>query len=264
MKKPNVLKDFFTLLSFFTPIPVPKRFVLEDKLFRSPYLLPLIGFVRGTLIYAVMVILTVLLKVNESIILGALALFLHAFSQGFLHIDGFIDFSEAVIAHRFGANAYKVMKDTYRGSYAIAVSIITLILAFTFSTSLFKIWSRYYIITYLYVVEIWLCVEILFLAFIGNKPPEGMGRRFKENLKIEDLIKSVSIALSLTILILRLEILVFVNFLLCIILTLFLVLIISYLLSHKTLGFVSGDVLGFSAELFYLLSLITAYVWCGV
>ncbi|MEM3980760.1 MAG: adenosylcobinamide-GDP ribazoletransferase [Ignisphaera sp.] len=251
------MKSFLSLLSFFTVIPVPRK-LLGASLFKDLYLLPLIGLVRGGTAVLPLAIYQ-LTGVGNTYIIAFTAIAFHFILQGFLHADGLIDFSEAILAHRFGVDGYKVVKDRYKGSYAITSFCVYVLGLFSFIIALTERLSIIKLMCLLVISEVWSTTNIAILSYSSREPPEGFGKIFKENLDKSDVVLStiISFAISITLL--------FITkmglwFLIAILISLIFNVVLSRTLAYKVLGFVNGDVLGFSSELFYLLSLISCWV----
>lgn len=258
----NIAKALFSLLAFFTPIPIPDSLYLGAQIFSHLYLLPLVGIVRG-LIVIVPLLMVSNLGVASPFLTAFMAIALHFMAQGLIHVDGFIDFSEAILAHRFGVDGYRVVKDRYRGSYAIAIFTIYTLGIFSFILSLIDLLELSALACLLLLIELWSTNTILILSYLGKEPPEGLGKMFKRCIKFLDLVLSTTLSAIATILTLYISTLNphYAN---AIIISIFLSILISYTSSNKVLGFVNGDVLGFSSELFYLISLIVYWVFTWI
>lgn len=224
--------------------------------------MPIVGLIRGGIVVSPLVF--VVLRGYASPYLLAFGIIaLHFISQGFLHVDGLIDFSEAILAHRFGVEGYKVVKDRYRGSYAIAAFSIYILGLFSAITALVEGLPIAYIVCVLALNEVWSTTVMIALSYIGKEPPEGLGKTFKQNLRPLDVFLGLVITLALT-LTLSTFLGVELKFLMAIGASLVLSLSISRALAHRVLGFVNGDVLGFSSELYYLTSAILCWVFSWI
>ncbi|AFH42023.1 adenosylcobinamide-GDP ribazoletransferase [Fervidicoccus fontis] len=255
------MKDFFSLLSFLTPIPVPRKYREGGLSFGSVYLLPIIGLLRGGIaIIPAAVLLSLKIKLVPLIAFSIVAL--HFIMQGFLHADGFIDFTEALLAGRFGVDAKKVLKDKYRGSYAIAsFSVFTLWLYSSLSS--FQE-PGYALILFPISAEVWSPSSMILTSLLSGEPPEGMGREFKRSSSPSSLAASLLISFPFTLMLsfsLKLSLIITALSLSSLLLSS----LLSYYMGKKALGYANGDVLGFSNELCYALLLTVyaagAYLW---
>ncbi len=227
-------------------------------MFSNLYFLPLVGLLRGGVTVVPLVVYS-LSRIEGAHIIAFTAIAFHFISQGFLHADGLIDFAEAILAHRFGVDGYKVVKDRYRGSYAIAAFSVYTLGLFSVVTALIERLSMVKLMGLLVISEVWSTMIIMLISYFGREPPEGIGRMFKRNLSLGDVV--VSLVLSSTIsLTLTFTTNIGFWFLVATLIALVFVLVLSRALAHKVLGFVNGDVLGFSSEFFYLITLISYWV----
>ncbi|MEM1684109.1 MAG: adenosylcobinamide-GDP ribazoletransferase [Ignisphaera sp.] len=249
----KVLKNFFALLSFLTPIPLPHRLRSNTLVFGSLYLLPIIGLIRGLFTILPLYILYIV-NIDAPFLATFTVIAMHYIMQGFLHADGFIDFSEAVLAYRFGVDAYRVVKDRYRGSYAIAVFMIFVLGLYSSVLSILIKTRLEVSIVLIISAEVWSIVSMPTLSYLGREPPEGIGRLFKHSVRDIDVLLGIAIAVALTTVLMfsvhpmiapLLTMLLAVGFTIAVLST--------HLLSSRVLGFVNGDVLGFVSELCYLM-----------
>lgn len=260
----KVLNDLTSLIAFFTPIPVITR--SDGLYFKSLYLLALIGVIRGSIVVSLLYLISSL-KIFNSFIFGSLAIASHFIAQGFLHIDGFIDFSEALLASRSGINAYRVLKDTCRGSYAIAVFTTYVVLLYSVLSALIEVLSSRLVIHALFLVEVWIFDVIALIVLFNKTSSDGVGAVFKNSLTPRDLIVTVLSSLLITVVTCYLWNTELTPILMSLTIALLISTSFTSLISRKALGFINGDVLGFASEIFYFLSLATLMViacsWIG-
>ena len=254
----KILSDFTKLISLLTPIPTPRS--SNDLSLGSLYLLPLVGLVRSSLAVLALVLISLVSR-DLIYVETSLVVFMHFVSQGFLHADGLIDFSEALLASRFGRDPYKVMKDVYKGSYAIAVFAIYLLILYSSMLTLLEKLSVSAAALVIVSAEIFSLTTSIPLALLGREAPEGMGRIFKKSLRSRDASLSILIDFLLILLIsllIHMSLGLVIRILIISALSLIFSLIISHLLSSRVLGFVSGDVIGFSIEVAYATNILLA------
>ena len=253
----GVLDDLTSLIAFFTPIPVVTRG--EGPRFRSLYLLALVGVMRGFMVISLLYIV-LSLEIFNGLIFCSLAIASHFIAQGFLHVDGFIDFSEAVLASRSGINAYRVLKDACRGSYAIAAFTTYVILLNSVLSALIEVLGLRLIMHALFLAEVWIFDVIALMALVNKAPSNGIGAAFKNSLTFRDLVLIVLSSLLITVVTCHLWNAKLITTLMGLSLALLTSTSFTSLISRKVLGFINGDVLGFASEIFYLLWLATLMV----
>lgn len=238
-------RGFLSLLSFMTLIPLPTRDILEAS--SAFYLAPLAGLIRGLIVSMPLYLL--MQKSVDRLTMAGLAISLHMVIQGFIHVDGFIDYSEALLSSRFGRSAHEVLKDRHRGSYAIASMCIygALITSSIASTQPMR---ALYSLT---LAEILHATSMVLVIWFGSEEPyEGLAKLFKRGLSWAKVIASLALSLGL---LLFFSLFVDLRYLA---LSIVLLLSVSTALysAKKALGYVNGDVAGFTGELTYILFLM--------
>ncbi|MEM1610892.1 MAG: adenosylcobinamide-GDP ribazoletransferase [Sulfolobales archaeon] len=234
---------FLALISFLTIYPVPSRYrSIYDAAQYFP-LAPIVGLLRGAPISLLSYVLAK--QYPEGFIAGIIVAF-HMLIQGFLHVDGFIDYSEALLAHRFGRDARDVMKDRYRGSYGVSVAALYIVLLYTSISSA----PLEYLPVILLLGEVIEGASMVITLWLGYEEPyNGLGRIFKERLRARGAIASLIITSAIyiaTIYLMDIQWSIY-PFITCILST-----IVVTIIANRIPGYVSGDIIGFSGELCYL------------
>jgi adenosylcobinamide-GDP ribazoletransferase len=85
----------------------------------SVHLAPLVGLLEGL---AVAAVLYAAGEAAGGLAAAALALVAHLAVTGGLHLDGFSDYSEAVLSRARGGEAERILSDPRRGSFAVAAT----------------------------------------------------------------------------------------------------------------------------------------------
>ncbi len=237
-----VLRGFLSLISFLTIYPVPSRYRSLSDAASAFYLAPLVGLLRGLPGYIVLSLGSSL----PSQFLAGVSLAIHAVVQGFLHIDGFIDFSEALLAYRFGRDARAVIKDRYRGSYAIAVMGLYVALLYS---SLASIDPELLPLVLLLGEVVHGASMVICLSLGRIEPYEGLGRVFKEPLGRGRMVISIAITIAIysSISILSLHYLPLYQLALSLLIP-----VTVAMAANRVLGYAGGDVAGFSGEVSYV------------
>ncbi|MEM0063233.1 MAG: adenosylcobinamide-GDP ribazoletransferase, partial [Ignisphaera sp.] len=243
------LRDFLSLLAFLTSLPIPRRYLGAEISFESLYMLPIIGFVRGVFT-ATPIILSALLHIDAPYIQAFSVVAMHYIIQGFIHADGFIDFSEAVLAHRFGADASKVVKDRFRGSYAIAVFALFALWLYSITLQAIHLSDLWKATRIVLVAETWSPITMAVVAYACREPPDGLGRLFRKGLRTVDIVGALLASLSITYATF-LSIYIGATTSILVLAALTISAYTTIVLCMKTLGYANGDVLGFANELSY-------------
>ncbi|MEM2301720.1 MAG: adenosylcobinamide-GDP ribazoletransferase [Sulfolobales archaeon] len=241
------LRDLLSLVSFLTIYPVPSKYRSLYDAASAFYLSPMVGFLRGVPGF---IILTIAGSLPQQFLAG-FAIALHIIIQGFLHIDGFIDFSEALLASRFGRDARAIMKDRYRGSYGIASMGLYIALLYS---SLSSIDPKLLPVVYLLGEVIHGGSMVICMGLGRVEPYEGLGSVFKRSLSRGRVAISMVVLITLYSLVslLSLGSLPLYQLVLAILAPVF-----SAMIANRVLGYVSGDVAGFSGEASYVFFMIS-------
>ncbi len=112
------------LIGFMTSIPVGGS--LEGAA-RSLHLAPLVGLLEGVIISAAGIVLDDLYPLE---VVAGILLITHVILTGGLHLDGFIDYVEAVAVRARGEDAERIIKDPRKGGFAIAYTAPLLVLRY--------------------------------------------------------------------------------------------------------------------------------------
>ncbi len=239
----GVFRGFIALLSFLTIYPTPARYRSIEEAASALPLAPIVGLLRGAPIYAIAYALS---HSYPPHFIAGVSIALHMLVQGFLHIDGLVDFGEALLAHRFGRRAAEVVKDRYRGSYGIAVAIAYLALLYSSISSI----DAGKLPAVLLLGEVVHGASMVLTLWAGRAEPySGLGRVFKDRLGLGGAL--VSVALAAAIYGASLYPLGLSAHLHPLAVSMALAIAISKA-SNRVLGYVSGDAAGFSGEACYL------------
>ncbi len=216
------------------------------------FLCPLIGLVIGFVSGAVGFVSNLFLP---NLISGFLVLLFIQLLTGFHHLDGLLDFSDAAMARGDSKRRLEVMHDMFTGAAAVASGVIVLVV----SGSAFGYFSGLDILKVAVVAEIVAKESMVLTAYLGKTPTyQGMGYYVVESMKNKHLKIIFSVILSAVIVFLLVGISVFFVFV-AIEAT---VVTISYY-SNKTLGCVTGDVMGATNEISRMVAILVVLAAMG-
>ena len=236
MRLRRYLNEFLSLLAFLTVIPTGRSDLGEAA--SGFYLAPLAGFIEGA-------IASLPLLLGKSLLSASLAVAVLALITGFNHVDGFLDFSEALMSR--STDPVTVLKDKHRGSFAVAAGAL-LFIVLTSAVS-----SASDPVIQLIESSSSAAFSMYMLANVSEPAGSGLGRAFilasKDDSKaIASLVIYSALELAVSRSLLGFAIVTAEA------------LAVAYL-SRSTamarLGFVNGDVLGFAYELTLLVTAST-------
>ena len=131
----RIVHAFFMCQSMFCAIPCPCRVWDEDARPLMLPMLPLVGLEIGAL-WAFLGWLTQFLGLP--VLIRALILALWPYlATGFLHLDGFMDVTDAVRSYRSLERRREILKDSHVGSFAVIGAILLILTQFAASVSLY-------------------------------------------------------------------------------------------------------------------------------
>lgn len=242
-----------SLLSLLTRIPVGGRSIEEAA--GAFYLVPLVGALEGAIVAAALVALA-WLNVNP-VVASILANALHVLVTGGIHLDGFADYSDVVGSLKRGEQALNVLKDPRKGSFAIVATSLRVCSGLAAMSALVESAGLRAAVSVvaLYVAS----AEAMFVTclFGGEEPYDGMAKLFSRRSKeVAPVVGNILCYSSLSALLAVLG-----KDRGAPVLALLSPLAVGLLVArdaNKRLGFVNGDVLGFSYELTILVNLVLA------
>ncbi|MEM1892612.1 MAG: adenosylcobinamide-GDP ribazoletransferase [Sulfolobales archaeon] len=235
------------LISLLTRIPLGGQSIEEAA--EVFFLVPLVGALEGLVVSSTLTLL-VWLGVNP-VIVSVFYVFIHTVVTGGIHLDGFADYSDVLGSLKRGEQALRVLKDPRKGTYAIVAVSTRLIVGVVSLYVLIDVLELKFVIPLIasYIAS----AEAMFVSsFLGfEEPYEGMARSFTRHSKsLAHLFGNTLCYLLLSSALVVLGSLVGIR--VSSAATLALPLLVGSVASYdanKRLGFVNGDVLGFSYEL---------------
>ncbi|WP_291767469.1 adenosylcobinamide-GDP ribazoletransferase [Caldivirga sp. UBA161] len=238
------------LVSFLTIIPAGGKFEYAPRYF---YLAPLIGLIEG--------LLSSLPLLISKPVGAALSTALTYLINGFQHMDGFLDFGETLLTGRRGEDAVRILKDPHRGAFALTLGLINVLLVYSSLLSM----GKEALVT-LPITETAAAYVMYTTAYLGKPSEGGLGRLFIVEAKGKAELTSSTLLYAIITIILPLlyhwgALAISITITASVLVSL-LVALLTVKLSHSRLGFVNGDVLGFSFELSKV-TLLTIYSSLG-
>jgi len=177
-------------LQFLTIFPIPgRRQIGAEELGASQGYFPLVGLFLGAILAGVDWLLGFTLPVA---VVNALLLIILIILTGALHVDGFIDTCDGLLARKMPEERWRIMSDSRVGGFGVAGAFCLLLL---FYVSLSSIAEPYRMIALILTPTLgrWSVVYAIF-AFPYAKPA-GLGVSFKEQAGWQGFTLATSVAL---------------------------------------------------------------------
>ena len=121
---------FFMCQSMFCAIPCPCKIWDEDARDKLLWCLPLVGLEIGLLWWS-LGLLCRFLGLSQAVS-GIALCAMPFFATGFIHLDGFMDVTDAVGSCRDLAKRREILKDSHVGSFAVIGVVLLILCQFVF------------------------------------------------------------------------------------------------------------------------------------
>lgn len=242
----NMRDGFLLALQFFTIIPYKKEVPFRDK--RVKWLvrfLPFIGIVSGTLATCQYLLLTQLTSVSSLFLALWLLFFYVAFSGG-IHLDGWMDCSDAYFSYRDQKKRVEIMSDPRVGAFAVLSVFFLLLFRFLFIYETVES-STFHV---LYLVMIPFISRLGMGSLLITAPlakQTGMAYEFKKELSNDDLrfyLVSYGLLITLCVFMIPNQ----VSFILLMVAFALAFHIVAKRFFQKNFGGITGDTLGAYVE----------------
>ncbi len=248
----SFVKGIRSLFSFLTTLPFGGGDI--ESAASVFYIAPLVGLFEGVVVGALLSAMKILGLSIEAI--SILYIVIHIAITGGIHIDGYADYLDAIGSHRRGEEAIKIMKDPRKGSFSIAMLIVSMMMSYV-SMKKLALLEMPILIPILISIYTSSAESMYIIAAIGGEEPyKGLGHMFSRYAKYPRniLVNAVLyIAILLSILIIDIGLLPQIMIVIAIAIASCL---LSYRDSKYRIGFVTGDIMGFNYELTRLLCLL--------
>ena len=186
--------SFFTALRFLTVIPLPSRLQAKPaEVGRSLGYFPLVGLLLGLLIMGLDRGLGRVLPV--SVVSGLLVVTL-VLVTGAMHLDGFIDTCDGLVAGRTPRQRWEVMRDSRVGAFGVVGACCLLLLKYVSLAGLPES-SRMGALVLMPVLGRW--AVVCAISAFPYARPEGLGKAFKDGATWWGVALATIIALAASV-----------------------------------------------------------------
>lgn len=243
----NLINGFIMALSMFTILPVPYKAWKDDAVRHMMKLYPLVGVFVGLINY---IVFRLTEYFNLSIILiSAITMVIPFVITGMLHLDGFMDVSDALLSRRDKQEKVRILKDPNTGAFSVISLGILFIIDFAATYTLVENKSNIIGIIIIPIISRSL-MGIMLLKKEAMKE-SSLGSYFKKGTgKVDILILYIFLIISSF-----LFMLLGIKFIL-VPLAMIIIAILSVEKSIRELGGMSGDIAGYGLVLSEVLGIL--------
>ncbi|MCQ2452223.1 MAG: adenosylcobinamide-GDP ribazoletransferase [Oscillospiraceae bacterium] len=169
MKK--VITGFFMSWGMFCAIPCPLKIWDEKAKGFMLLFLPVIGLILGA-IWALCAFLLGLTGLPALLIAGLLTIVPYLLT-GFIHLDGYMDCSDAILSRRDLPERRRILKDSHTGAFAVIALCILMLLTFSFLSAFDRVRSVWVMLFIPAAVR-----SVSALCVMNLKPMEGSSYQY--------------------------------------------------------------------------------------
>jgi len=161
----------------FCAIPLPFQIWDEKCLNLVLPCFPFVGAFIGVLWWAILKLL--LLSGIPLLLLSAVAMLIPFIFSGFLHLDGYMDTSDAVLSRRPLEDKLRILKDPHTGSFAVIMLAILFVLQF--AAFLIIAEKNNYLELLIIIPVISRCCSAMSVLCLRPMKQSGMANMFRQN-----------------------------------------------------------------------------------
>jgi len=170
-------KGLYMSFGMFCVIPLPKQ-IWDDKCMNLMLpCFPLVGAVIGALWWGLAELL-VFAGVHIVLVSALLAVF-PFFITGFLHLDGYMDTSDAVLSRRPLEDKLRILKDPHTGAFAVIMAAVLFMLQF--AAVYVAIENAKYFMMLIFISVVSRCCSALANLCLKPMAQSGYGNMFRQN-----------------------------------------------------------------------------------
>ncbi|WP_174734606.1 adenosylcobinamide-GDP ribazoletransferase [Mesobacillus harenae] len=241
------LKGLLINLQFFTTIPIPFALPMDEGHIRKAIkTFPLLGLFQGA-IYAFLLFMLIEWSPFSNLTAAFFVWLAAILLTGGIHLDGWIDASDAFFSYRDQEKRLEIMKDPRTGAFGVLSVIVLLAAKFLFIYETIQMLEP---LTYIFIVFIPFFSKMVMgalLVRVKAAKKEGLGSLFKKAAKKYTLV-IFPIYLMIILAAAALLSLQTLSGIVCFIVVSFLLLLILQKKIIHWFGGLTGDVLGASSE----------------
>lgn len=201
---------------------------------------PLVGVMEG-LLYIGLFYLLQFLNIQEFIKAGLLTAFPIWYTGG-IHLDGFIDVSDALSSFADREKKIRILKDPHTGAYAVIYAIIYFMLYYS-AAMYIDAWNIVFFISLSFIlIRVFSALSVLTFQKLGKGSVEDFGNQSDKNY-------SIGILLALMIFFIAAAVYIHLGYTIVMMACILLTFLYYRILSYKEFGGINGDLAGYFLQI---------------
>ncbi|MCL2478277.1 MAG: adenosylcobinamide-GDP ribazoletransferase [Treponema sp.] len=171
------LRGFYMSFGMFCAVPLP--FQLWDDSCANLMLpcFPLVGAVIGALWWGAAELL--ILSGIHLMFVSAVTALVPFLASGFLHLDGYMDTSDAVLSRRPPEEKLRILKDPHTGSFAVIMLAVLFIMQLASVYAIME--KRNYLLLFIAIPVISRCCSAISVLMLKTLPQSSYAKTFSKN-----------------------------------------------------------------------------------
>jgi len=171
------LKGFYLSLGMFCAIPLPTHLWSDPYMNLAMPCFPLVGALTGALWWGLAELLV--MSGAPVVLAAALLAVTPFFLTGLLHLDGFMDTSDAILSRRPLEDKLRILKDPHAGSFAVIMIAVLFLLQFA---AVYAIVERGHDLILLIIISVLSrCAAALSILCLKTIAQSSYANAFKQN-----------------------------------------------------------------------------------
>jgi adenosylcobinamide-GDP ribazoletransferase len=256
----KMIKGLIMCIQFFTSIPIPYEVPMDRAhINKAIKMFPVLGLLQGML-YGAFTYALIQFTPLSPLAIAFVIWFALIVITGGIHLDGWMDCSDAFFSYRDTSKRLEIMKDPRMGAFGVLSVIVYLSARFLF---VYEIVLMAVELSYLFIALIPFIGKIVMgvlLINVKSAKEDGLGTMFKQAASQ----KTLWIYPLYLLIVILLILLIWPEAVTCVLLLYIAAFLFIWVASRKMLkwfGGMTGDVLGASVEGVELLLWMTVWLW---
>ena len=188
----NRLRQLVAVLHFLTRLRITKKISTWEDVAGGLWAFPFVGFVIGTILSLASVPVCLF---SPAALRGAIILVIWVWITGALHVDGYIDSCDGLLAQKTARERLAIMKDVSAGSFGVAGAILLFIIKYGALTSIDP--GALLVVLPLATVTGRAAMTYVMYRFPYARKT-GMGKEFKDRVGLKDVLISLAVLVPIS------------------------------------------------------------------